>query len=51
MTYDNKAEAGISGAPLIIFEENKYKVIGLHQGFHITLSQGILLSSISKNPF
>jgi hypothetical protein len=36
---------------MIIFEEGTFKLIGLHQGFHINLSKGVLLTSFGKNPF
>jgi len=52
IVYDNKAENGISGGPIVIEEaDGKFKLIGLHQGFHRGFSRGVLLSSFGKNPF
>jgi len=40
IVYDAKAERGIS-----------FKLIGLHQGFQIEFSRGVLLTTFGKNPF
>jgi len=49
--YDAKAERGISGGPIIINEKGVYKLIGLHQGFQINFSRGVLLTTFGKSPF
>jgi len=51
IVYDAKAERGISGGPIVINEKGVFKLIGLHQGFQINFSRGVLLSTFGKNPF
>jgi len=48
--YDEKSERGVSGGPIVINEDGVFKLIGLHQGFHINFSRGVLFTSVGKNP-
>jgi hypothetical protein len=42
----------MSGGPIIINEDNEFKVIGLHQGCHMfgKFGSGLLLTDFGKNP-
>jgi hypothetical protein len=51
LTYFGNTSAGLSGAGIYIFENNKFKAVGMHQGYHIDRSRALLFTSFSQNPY
>jgi hypothetical protein len=50
-TADYKTVPGISGGPAVYYDSKckKWKIIGLHQGFHVNFSQIIILSKYGRS--